>query len=53
MKYLRKTFSVPAGSASITDDEWARIFGTEESRKKKMKAAIAKRKAEKQKKAGR
>ena len=51
MKYMNRSFSVPAGSAAISDDEWARIFGSEEDRKKKLKAAIAKRKAEKQKKA--
>jgi hypothetical protein len=45
VKYLRKSFSVPA-SENTSDEDWEAIFGTEEERKKKMAAAIEKRNRE-------
>lgn len=35
MKYLRKKFSLPAGSSKISQEDWDRIFGKKEAKKKK------------------
>lgn len=43
MKYLRKSFSVPA-SQNMEQDDWDAIFGTEEERKEKLAKAIAEQK---------
>jgi len=44
---MKRPFSVPVASPVVTDEHYENIFGSEEERKKKMKEAIVKQKAEK------
>jgi hypothetical protein len=35
MKYLARTFTLPAGSNKISQKQWEKIFGKKKPRKKK------------------